>query len=211
MNTKIVLLFLFFLILVGVLRILIKNKTFFILIFSALFSILYYILYLYFSLPVFFVALSLQVIFIVLSTEDILHHYLLTWHFIVLFINVVLLRIFLDIPLLPNIFSPVVAAFLLGLPYLLTKGKGIGVGDPIVFMILSIVLTPVGVFVVFLFTVFFASLFGIVRKLFVKQKTAFALVPFIYFAFFLYFPLKSTLLHLLFLNRLYEYQWIGVL
>ena len=209
MNIKLLLLILFFFINIVVLRILIKNKDVLVVSFSAVFAALYYFLYLPFDISIFLIMLSLQTILLVLSVEDAKHQYLLTWHFVVLFLNVLLLRFFLNLPVCVNLFSPLTAAALLGLPYLITKGKGIGIGDPIVLMILSVVLTPVGVFVVFLITVVAALIFGVLKKRFTNQKTTFALVPFIHFAFFLYFPLKSGILHLIFLDRLYQYQWIG--
>ncbi len=170
-----------------------------------LFFILFYQNYNHFQ---FIALLNLNITFFILDMQDYRDKYVLDWHFYILIGAILLVRLTVDADWKLNFISIAVAFLVLFIPYAVTKGKGLGIGDVIVFGLCGLLLTPVEVLPVFLLTTLTAALWGIGHYIVTRKKSAFALIPFIHIAMLIFLPLQKVFLHLLGLENVYMMQFI---
>lgn len=175
---------------------------------SLILSIIIGYFYSSYNVALFLVYYVLLLLFWMLALEDIESLSIGDWQLAAFAVAVVIARIFLRIPFLLNAVSVAVAAALFFIPYWLSRGKGIGIGDGMVFAIFALLLTPVETVVVFLMTtltatLFAASVFAVKRKL-----EPFPLLPFAFYSALAFLPAKSFWIALFGLQTVYTLQWI---
>ncbi len=173
-----------------------------------LYSFLFYFLFKDFQISLFISILNLHLILLILSLEDIAKQYLLLWHFVFLFLAVILVRIYMDIPVIVNLISVIMAFILFFIPHIITRGKGLGIGDVIVFPVLAILMTPVEMILLFLFTLLGATLFALLQRLITQKSSRFPLVPFMQLGLLLMVPLREFWISLFHLQNIYLMQFL---
>lgn len=138
------------------------------------------------------------------SFQDMKDRYITARQAIFLGVSVVIVRILTDIPPVVNLISVVMGFLLLFVPYLLSRKKGLGIGDVIALTLLSVLFTPVGVTVIFLMTTVGALIYGGVKWVVKKEKSRIPLIPFMQLAVWLYLGLKWTILKWTGLSEMYH-------
>jgi len=143
-----------------------------------------------------------------LSIYDLNYLYIEGWQVIVLLLSIIIYRLNLKIPLIINLFSIFLSILIFSIPYIISKREKIGLGDIIVFSIISIILTPVEVIILIilssvsgLITVLIVSYFKILGK-------KIPLIPFISISLAILIPFKYQLLELFKLNQIYNLQFL---
>lgn len=145
----------------------------------------------------------------VLSLEDIEYLFITGWKVLVFAVIVFIARAYLRIPAGLNILSVVIAGLFFLLPYAVTKGKGIGLGDGILFCLMAVLLTPVETVVLFLITTLSALAYAAASMAVKKKVEPFPLAPFIFYATLIFLPQKLFWIGLSGLKAVYYLQWIN--
>lgn len=184
-----------------------KNRRALIFIISLLISIIAYFSYRQFQFHLYILYLNLFIVFFMLSLKDFQNRYILAWHAVVFAIAVIMLRLFLQIPIILNLISVAIAFSLLFIPYSISKQKGLGIGDIIVFSLTAILFTPVEIIIIFMFTAISALLYGVITFYFSKKKQAIPLIPFIALSVYIFIPFKYNILSFIRLEFLYNIQY----
>jgi Flp pilus assembly protein protease CpaA len=160
---------------------------------SLLFSVSFLFLYGKLPLHIFCLYGYFFSIMTLLSLEDFKEQSLREWQ-IVLFLGLtILVRFFLEIPLFLNLISLLLGFLFLFIPYLFTRGKGMGLGDVIVFSAVSLLLKPADVLIVGSAAAFGGFLFGIFGSIRRKRFEPIPFVPFIQAALFFYLPFQTKI------------------
>jgi Flp pilus assembly protein protease CpaA len=168
-----------------------------------------FLLYHSFVIHLFIVYVNFLAILYVLALQDFKTRYITEWQVIFFAASAVLLRVFLVIPFWLNVISVVFAFGVLFLPYKLSQGRGLGIGDVIVFTILAINFTPVEIVIVFLFTTIGAVVFGILFRIINREQTQIPLIPFFWISTFLFIPFKNEIISFLGIELLYNLQFVA--
>lgn len=147
-------------------------------------------------------ALILLVVLVLASLEDMKDRTISIYHLCGVLAVVLLLK-YLDWSFGWLDWRDTVVAFFcgsaaLGIPFLITRGKSLGAGDVVLFMLLSLLLEPIGVFIVLAAAglISMGGYFIQIRKNPENKRIAF--VPSISLAFFIYLTV-----------RLYILQWFS--
>lgn len=154
------------------------------------------------------IQLTVLTVFWLLALEDIGSLSVKGWEIAAFGISVAIARVFLRIPPALNLVSVGLAAVLFGVPYLVTRGKGMGLGDGLVFALFAVLLTPVETVVLFLMTVVSATVYALAAFAVRKKIEPFALLPFVFYSALVYLPLKTFWIAKLGMQAAYAFQWM---
>jgi Flp pilus assembly protein protease CpaA len=143
-----------------------------------------------------------------LSLEDIKKLSVPDWQIAAFGVSALTMRIFLPLPLVNNIISAAAGFLLLFIPYLVTRRKGIGIGDVLVFTGCALLLTLAETLIVFLFTGVSALIYAVLRYAILKKKDRIPLIPFIALSTVLTMGLRDYIIPLLGLSDLYNTQFL---
>ncbi len=171
-----------------------RKKPFIVLLVCLSHAILFCFIYTGLPLNEYFLFAALFSILLQLSLEDFIEQKVSIIPVILLFTNIILILLFQNHSLLTAFLSGIIGLTTLLLPYLLTRGKGMGTGDIIVFAVVCLLIQPQEIFIM----LFLASISAIVFYLFLrlskmwsKDQPLIPLIPFFHIILFFYYPFRE--------------------
>lgn len=175
---------------------------------SAGISLFVYFFYQSYPVMLFLALMTLHFILFVADMQDIRDCYVYDWQLVAIALAVLLVLLAYHPNWLLSVAAGALAFVLLIVPYAVTRGKGMGLGDPIVFGLTGLIVTPVEIIPLFLMVSLSALTWGIGRYLIRGEKTLFPLIPFIHLSLLVFLPFSRPIMELLGLYSLYLMQFV---
>jgi prepilin signal peptidase PulO-like enzyme (type II secretory pathway) len=171
-------------------------------------SAFFFLLFHNFPLILFIVLIGFYFNLVLLSLEDIKNLSVTDWQIAAFGVTALTARIFIPLPLVSNILSVAAGFLMFFIPYLITRKKGVGIGDVLVFTGCALLFTLTETILVFLFTGLTALIYAVLRYVFLKKKDRIPLIPFIALSTVLTMGLRDFIIPLLGLSDLYNMQFL---
>ncbi len=162
-----------------------------IIIFLMAFSTAFYYFYKFIPIQIFLLYWLLFIVLNFLSIYDIKFQAVSIFSIIIFLIPVILLRVLIVLPFISNLIAVISGLLFLLIPFIITKGRGLGLGDVAIFTGLSLLVMPHSVFIIGFLAAIFALCYGLIRLVVYKKKERIPFLPFMEAAFFIYIPMTQ--------------------